>query len=113
MNITNVLYILLSIFFFCIGIAFSQVSVIQFNSEWNSDNSFDISVLDDCEKSDVVICHNADLQDKHHIKSVPTIIIFDNGNEITRFEANIMMELNATKEDIQSEIDKIYLAKFE
>ena len=113
MNLSYILQILIALFFFAVGLCVSQVSVIHFNSEWNSENSFNIDELNDCEKSDVVICHNAELQDKHHIKSVPTVIIFDNGNEITRFEANIMMELNATKEDIQSEIDRIYLAKFE
>ena len=44
---------------------------------------------------------------------MPTIIVFDEGIEIVRFEANIMMQLEATKKDIQKEIDKIYLAKFE
>ena len=54
-----------------------------------------------------------DLKDKHKIKAVPTIIVFDEDEEVVRFEANIMMELEATKKDIQKEIDKIYLAKFE
>ena len=45
--------------------------------------------------------------------SVPTIIVFDDGEEKMRFEANIMMQLEATKKDIQKEIDKIMLEKFE
>lgn len=106
-------YILLALVFFFYGSCYGQVSVIHFNSEWNEDNNFDISVLKECEASDVVICHNAELQDKHKIKSVPTVIVFDEGIEIVRFEANIMMQLEATKKDIQKEIDKIYLAKFE
>ena len=44
---------------------------------------------------------------------MPTIVILDEGAEVTRFEANIMMELEATRKEIQKEIDKIYLAKFE
>ena len=44
---------------------------------------------------------------------MPTVIVFDEGIEIARFEANIMMELQATRKDIQNEIDRIYLAKFE
>ena len=46
-------------------------------------------------------------------KAVPTIIVFDEDEEVVRFEANIMMELEATKKDIQKEIDKIMLKKFE
>ena len=94
-------------------LSYSQVSVIHFNSEWNADNNYDISTLKDCEKSDVVICHNPDLQETHNIFAVPTIIILDNDIEIARFEANIMMQLEATKKEIQNAIDQIYLAKFE
>ena len=101
--------IISSLFF----LSYSQVSVIHFNSEWNADNNYDISILKDCEKSDVVICNNPELQEKYNIFSVPTIIILDNDIEIIRFEANIMMQLEATKEQLQDEIEKIHLAKFE
>ena len=113
MNISYILQVLIALLFFCIGICFGQVSVIQFNSEWNSNNNFDITVLKDCDVDSVVICHNEELKEKHKIKSVPTVIVFDEGIEIARFEANIMMELQATRKDIQKEIDRIYLAKFE
>lgn len=108
-----VLLVLLGLLFFGFGVCFGQVSVVHFNSEWNADNNFDITVLKDCKKSDVVICHNPDLKEKHKIKAVPTIIVFDEDEEVVRFEANIMMELEATKKDIQKEIDKIMLKKFE
>ena len=113
MNLGYILHFLLALFFFDVGLCMYQVSVIHFNREWNSDNSFNIDELNDCEKSDVVICDSPELKDKHKILSVPTIIIFDNGNEITRFEANIMMQLEATRKEIQKEIEKIHLAKFE
>ena len=113
MKLDVLLMVLLALLFFGYGICFGQVSVIHFNSEWNSDNDFDITVLKDCKKSDVVICDNPDLQEKHKIKSVPTIIVFDEEQEVVRFEGNIMMQLEATKKDIQEEIKKIYLAKCE
>ena len=106
-------YILLGLFFFFYGACYGQVSVMHFNSEWNIDNNFDISVLKDCKKSEVIICENPDLKEKHKIRSVPTIIVFDEEQEVVRFEANIMMKLDVTKKDIQDEIKKIYLAKFE
>ena len=103
----------MALFFLCYGICCGQVSVIHFNSEWNADNNFDISVLKDCNIDSGVICHNPELQEKHKIKSVPTVIVFDEEQEIVRFEANILMQLEATKKEIQEEIKKIYLAKFE
>ena len=106
-------YILLGLFFFFYGACYGQVSVMHFNSEWNIDNNFDISVLKDCKTADVIICENTDLKEKHKIQSVPTIIVFDEEQEVVRFEANIMMKLDVTKKDIQDEIKKIYLAKFE
>lgn len=113
MNIGYLLHVLLAILFFCYGICCAQISVIHFNSEWNADNNFDITILNDCEKKDVVICHNEDLQEKHKINSVPTVIVFNGDDEVIRFEANIMMQLEATRKEIQKEIDKIILAKFE
>ena len=113
MKLSYILLVLCALFFFCYGLCFGQVSVIHFNSEWNADNNFDITVLKDCDIDSVVICNSPDLKDKHKIKSVPTVIVFDEDEEVVRFEANIMMELEATKKDIQKEIDKIMLKKFE
>ena len=106
-------YIILGLFFFFVGSCFGQVSVVHFNSEWNEENNYDISTLKDCETSAVVICHNVELQEKHSILSVPTVIIFENDVEITRFQANIMMKLEATNKEIQNAINKVHLAKFE
>ena len=113
MRIGKILLILVAILFFFIGVCNGQISVIHFNSEWNADNNFDVTVLKECDIDTVVICHNKELKEKHKIKSVPTIIVFDQGIEIARFEANIMMQLQATRKEIQNEIDRIYLAKFE
>ena len=113
MKLSYVLLIVCGLFFFCYGACFGQVSVVHFNSEWNAENNFDVSVLKECKKTDVVICNSPDMQEKHKIKSVPTVIVFDEGQEVVRFEANIMMKLEATKKDIQAQIDQIYLEKFE
>ena len=113
MPINSLPYIILGLFFFCIGSCNAQVKVVHYNSEWNADNNYSISALKDCEKSDVVICHNPEEQEKHNILAVPTLIVFDNNVEIARYEANIMMELDVSINDLQDAIDKVYLAKFE
>ena len=106
-------YIVIALFFACFGSCLSQVSVVHFNSEWNTDNNFDIKVLKDCDIDSIIICTNPEMQEKHKIKSVPTIIVFDNNIEVARFEANIMMQIEATFNEIQEKIDNVYLAKFE
>ena len=37
----------------------------------------------------------------------PTIIIFVNGKETKRYQANIMMEMEAKQEEVQDKIDEI------
>lgn len=105
--------LLIGFLLLAVGSCKGQVSVIHFNSEWNSDNNFDISSLKDCEINNISICHNPDMQEKHKIVSVPTIIVFDEGEEIKRFQANIMMQLTCELKDIQKVINKLYLKRFE
>ena len=54
----------------------------------------------------------AELQKKHKIVIVPTIIIFKDGEEIKRFQANIMMSMEATKKEVQNSIDEIVMEAF-
>lgn len=105
-------YIILIISLFLSGSMFAQVNVIQFNSNWNEENTFDTSQLKDCNTAYVSICENPKIQKEMKIVSVPTIIIFDNGEEIERFEGGIMMEITIKPKEIQKEIDKLLLAKF-
>tara|TARA_R100000664_G_scaffold25544_2_gene35563 strand:+ start:441 stop:776 length:336 start_codon:yes stop_codon:yes gene_type:complete len=109
----NLPYIILGLFFFCVGSCNGQVKVVHYNSDWNSENNYNISDLKDCEKANVVICHNPEEQEKYNILAVPTLIVFDNNVEVARYEANIMMELDISIDDLQDAIDKVYLAKFE
>jgi hypothetical protein len=36
----------------------------------------------------------------------------EDGEEVERFQANIMMSMEATKEDVQESIDNIIMSKF-
>ena len=42
----------------------------------------------------------------------PTIIIFVDGEEEKRYQVNIMMEMEAKKEDVQDKIDEIIMENF-
>ena len=90
-----------------------NITTVHFNYKWNDNNTY--RGLDRLRNTKVQYAFVEDQSDaiKKSIKSVPTIIVFDEGIEVVRFEANIMMQLEATKKDIQAEIDKIMLEKFE
>ena len=49
---------------------------------------------------------------KYKIAIVPTVIIFDDGEEINRFQADLSMALAATKEEVQEAINEIIMYKF-
>ncbi len=46
-----------------------------------------------------------------NISVVPTIVIYDNGQIVRRWEANILFELDVKITDIQKEIDKVIESK--
>ena len=81
-----------------------DICVIEFNAGFNKQNSVDwLEKLGDCGVMRVDIQENPDLQKKYKIVVVPTIIVF-NGKEVERFQANIMMAMEATRKDVQNVI---------
>jgi len=87
--------------------------VIEFYVEWNDGNKVEfLPLLKDCNVYRVCIAKSSDLQSEYKVTSVPTVIIFDNGLEQIRFNPTIMMQLDATKKDVQKTIDNITLSKF-
>lgn len=90
-----------------------DIVAVEFWVGWNQSNEFSEFIkLDDCEKYRVDIEKYPDIQEKYNVTCIPTVIIFESGEEKERFKANIMFELEATKKDVQNSIDKIMLAKF-
>ena len=89
----------------------SDICVVQFNASWNVSNNVDyLGNLTDCEIMNVNIDEGS-YQADYKIVVVPTIIVF-NGKEVERFQANIMMEMEATKKDVQGVIDEIIYSDF-
>jgi len=43
---------------------------------------------------------------------VPTIVVFNDGEEEERFQANIMMAIEATQSDVQDVVDEILMSSF-
>ena len=76
----------------------------------------------------IYICHRDDLNDcstkfidiqkdtkaagKYKIVVVPTLVIYRGNEEVARFQANIMMQMEATKKEVQEKIDEIIMSDF-
>jgi len=91
----------------------SGVCVVEFNASFNAANSVDwLDELSDCKGKRVDILTSPELQKEHKIVVVPTVIVFNNGEEVERFQANIMMQLEATKDDVQEAVDEIIMSDF-
>ena len=114
---TVIAYIFLMLCMFVAGTAFSQnmcnsdICVVQFNASWNASNGVDyLDKLTDCEVMNVNIDEGT-YQSDYEIVVVPTIIVF-NGKEVERFQANIMMQIEATRKEVQNVVDEIIYSDF-
>tara|TARA_R110002110_G_scaffold413735_1_gene641685 strand:- start:539 stop:904 length:366 start_codon:yes stop_codon:yes gene_type:complete len=96
------------------GKASGQIKICQFNASWNSANEVSwVQDLKDCQTiSYVDIATNPKSQTKHKIAAIPTIIIFKDGEEVARFQADLSFKMLATKEEVQEEIDNILMSDF-
>ena len=111
---TRLVYMLIIVFMLLSSICFSQIKVVQFNAGWNKANDIPwVMSLKDCKtKAYTDIAANPNEAKKYKISSVPTIIIFKDGEEVARFQADLSFTLAATKEEVQEEIDNIIMSDF-
>ena len=109
---TKFLYALLIIIAFTIGVAYSQVKVIHFNAGWNEANDVEwFNKLSDAGKKSLSI-DEQEIQKKYAIAIVPTIIVFDDGEEVKRFQADLSFKMVATRKEVQEYIDELIISKF-
>ena len=93
--------------------ASAQIVVTHFNAAWNDPNKVKyIGELTDCDIVYVDIAVAPKLQAKHEIIVVPTVVIYKDGEEVKRFQADISFSMKATKEDIQTMVDEILMDEF-
>ena len=99
-------------------ISFSQdipgegLIVVEFNAPFSNSKCEYLNKLDDCDIVRIDISKNTKAQGKYKIAVVPTLIIFYDGVEKGRFQANIMMQLEATREEVQDKIEEIIMEDF-
>ena len=92
--------------------------IVQVNADWNAKASMDLGRLKNCKWFNASIDdkkYGAVLANEWNIKSVPTIIMFEYGKEIKRFEAGLSFDLDEDKikKQINEQIDEIMLRRFQ
>jgi len=90
-----------------------DLCVVQFNAGFNEANKVKwVGELNDCSTKFIDIQTDAAAAGKYKIVVVPTLIIYNGGEEVGRFQANIMMKMEATKKEVQEKIDEILMDSF-
>ena len=93
----------------------SGVVLVEYYATWNMANK--IAFLDSVEIQDskvyrVNIDTNPEITAKEKIIVVPTIVIYDDGIEYKRLQADLTFQLKTTKKDLQIIVDEILVSKF-
>ena len=71
-----------------------------------------VGELGDCETSFIDIGTDSKAAGKYKIVVIPTILIFNGEEEVARYQANIMMQMESTQKEIQGKIDEIIMEAF-
>ena len=108
------IYMLVLIFVLFCGDAFGQIKVIQFNAGWNKANEAPwVNKLTDCNTVAYIdISTDKEAQSKYKIAVIPTIVIFKDGEEVARFQADLSFKMVATREEVQEEINDQLMSDF-
>jgi len=106
-------YLLIILLMLLANTSSGQIVVTHFNAEWNNPNKVKfIGELTDCEIVYVDIAVAPKLQAKHEIIVVPTVVIFKDGEEVKRWQADISFAMKATRKDMQDYIDELLMEDF-
>ena len=79
-------------------------AVLQFNSTWNKQNEYKWVPIKGVRYLEVDIDKNTHCRSKYKLRSLPTIIVYKNGKEVNRYEADIMMKLNIKQQELLTNI---------
>ena len=88
------------------------LAVVEFNAPFSGTKCEYLEKLSDCKTARIDISKNTKAQGAYKIVVVPTLVIFQDGEEVARFQANIMMQLETPKKEVQEAIDEILMEDF-
>ena len=106
-------YILIVILVLLCGTAFGQVKVTHYNADWNDANKVEwLDKLTDCKIKYIDIVEDPKIQKKQEIVVVPTIVVYKDGIEVKRYQADISFTMKATRKEVQEYIDELLMEDF-
>tara|TARA_Y100000593_G_C4310340_1_gene338028 strand:+ start:2019 stop:2426 length:408 start_codon:yes stop_codon:yes gene_type:complete len=91
----------------------SGITVVEFWSDWNKENEcFWLEQISNAKTYRIDL--ESQTAEDYKIKVLPTLIVFNNGEEIDRFEGNISFQLcpRRTPKKVQKVIDGLMINKF-
>ena len=88
-----------------------KLTVIHFNYKWNQRNDYNLRGLENC-KVQYAWLEEQPQKIVETIKTVPVIVILDrNGKVKMQYAADLSFKIQASKEDIQKSIKRIFIEK--
>ena len=83
-----------------------EITTVHFNYKWNERNSY--NQLERLKNTKVQYAYVENQSDiiKKSVKSVPTIVIYKNGQPVAKFEAGLTMKIAVKLDSIQSIVNK-------
>lgn len=108
----------LTILFLALGLSFTQPTpqiitpnnlqqlvshgkcVLQINADWNKLNEFKWVLNPRAKYFYLGMDKYPELKNKMNIKSLPTIIIYENGKEVNRIDGGVLFKINQTQAQI-------------
>ena len=105
---------ILSVLLFIISFPLlGQIEVKYFNAQRNAANEIEwVENLTDCDIEKYDIGTKPEDAGKYKVVVVPTILIFQDGEEVERYQADISFKMSATREEIQDKIDELIMSAF-
>ena len=105
---------ILSVLLFIISFPLlGQIEVKYFNAQWNAANEIEwVEKLTDCDIEKYDIGTKPEDAGKYKVVVVPTILIFQDGEEVERYQADISFKMSATREEVQDKIDELIMSAF-
>ena len=88
------------------------ITIVQASADFVKESNLEIKKLKHANVLNYDITKHNNFFKENKIEFIPTIVLFNNGKEVIRWESNIMLELECTLKDLQNEIDKLIENKF-
>jgi len=103
-----IIYVLLAVLFVSANTQ-KRVDVLHFNYKWNDKNSYDLRGIKYANVKYVWV-EEQPKSIQNSIQSVPVIALIGRDGKVKyQFTAGLSFKIKATKEEIQKEVNKIYL----